>query len=105
MVWPRRRERVEIVNDSEHPSADRDRLASQSVGIARSVPSLVVALNDRGDGIGERNRFDDFGPDDRMNANARELFWRQTAGLRQDVLGYGELADVVEQCRNPHGLD
>ena len=56
-------------------------------------------------GYGKRHAADDLGADLRMNADLLELLLRQRARLRQDVLGHGELADVVEQRRGLDALD
>ena len=40
-----------------------------------------------------------------MDADLLELLLGERAGLRQDVLGHGELADVVQQRRGLDALD
>ena len=47
---------------------------------------------------------EDLGADTRVNLDALELFGRERLGLREDVLGHGHVADVVEQRRRPHHL-
>ena len=64
-----------------------------------------MAEDQRRDRIRKRHRGDDLGADLRMDADLLELFLRQRPGLRQDVLGHRELADVVEQRRRLHALD
>ena len=44
-------------------------------------------------------------PDLGMDADLLELLLRERTGLRQDVLGHGELADVVQQRRGLDALD
>ena len=74
-------------------------------GIALAVPALVVAEDQRRHRIRERHAADDLGADLRVDADLLELFLRQRAGLREDVLGHGELADVVQQRRGLDALD
>ena len=56
-------------------------------------------------GYGNGTRADDLGADLRVDADLLELFLRQRPRLRQDVLGHGELADVVQQRRGLDALD
>ena len=64
-----------------------------------------MAENQRRHRIGERHRRDDLGADLRMDPDLLELFLRERARLREDVLGDGELADVVQQRRRLDALD
>ena len=97
-----RRERVEVVHDRQDAGAERDVIALQPLRIALAIPSLVVAEDERRHRVRERHRADDLGADLRVNANLLELFLGERTRLREDVLGHGQLADVVEQRR---GLD
>ena len=99
------RQRVVVVDDREDARAERNLFALQPLRIALAVPAFVVAEDQRRDRIRERHRADDLGADLRMDADLLELFLRQRAGLRQDVLGHGELADVVQQRRGLDALD
>ena len=74
-------------------------------GIALAVPALVVAEDQRRHRIRERHAADDLGADLRVDADLLELFLRQRPGLRQDVLGHRQLADVVQQRRGLDALD
>ena len=100
-----RGERVEVVDHRQDARAERNLLALQALRIALAVPALVVAEDQRRHRIRERHGADDLGADLRVHANLLELFLRQRAGLRQDVLGHRELADVVQQRRGLHALD
>ena len=80
-------------------------LAGEPLRIALAVPPLVVAEDQRRHRIGERHRGDDLRADLRVNADLLEFFLRQRAGLRQDVLGHRQLADVVQQRRGLDALD
>ena len=93
---------VVVVDDADDARAERDVLAGQAVGIAGAVPALVVRADQRHDRIRERHVRDDLGADARMRLDAGELLGGERPRLREDVLGHGQLADVVQQRR---GLD
>ena len=98
-------ERVEVVDDGEDPRAGGNFFALHAGRIALAIPTFVVAQNERRDRIGERNTSNDLGPDLRMNSNFLEFFLRERARLRKNVLGYRQLADVVQERRSFHALD
>ena len=64
-----------------------------------------MALDDRRHGVREGHVRDDLGADLRMDLHPLELFLRQRARLRQNVLGHGQLADVVQQRGGSQALD
>ena len=99
------RQRVVVVDDREDARPERNLFALQPLRIALAVPAFVVAEDQRRHRIRERHGADDLGADLRMDADLLELFLRQRAGLRQDVLRHGELADVVQQRRGLDALD
>ena len=99
------RQRVVVVDDREDSRAERNLFALQALRIALAVPAFVVAEDQRRHRIRERHGADDLGADLRMHADLLELFLRQRAGLRQDVLRHRELADVVQQRRGLDALD
>ena len=105
VIRPLRRDRVVVVDDRQNARADRNRLAGQSLRITLAVPSLVVAEDQRRDRIRKRHAGDDLRADLRMDADLLEFFRRQRPGLREDVLGHRELADVVQQRRGLDALD
>ena len=105
MIRPLRHQRVEVVDDRQDARAERDLFTLQSGRVALAVPALVMAQDQRRHRIRERHRADDVRADLRMRADLLELLGRQRPGLRQDVLGHGELADVVQQRRRLHALD
>ena len=51
----------------------------------------------RRDGVRERHRRDDLGADLRMDPDLLKLFVGERTWLREDVLGDGQLSDVVQQ--------
>ncbi len=105
VIRPLGRHRVVVVDDRQDARADRNVVARQPLRIALAVPPLVMAEDQRRHRIRERHGGDDLRADLRMDADLLELFLRQRSGLRQDVLGHGELADVVEQRRRLDALD
>ena len=62
VVRPVRRERIEVVDDREHARAERNGFAREAFGVARPVPPLVMALDERRHRIRERHRADDSAP-------------------------------------------
>ena len=105
VVRPVGRERVVVVDDRQDARAERNLFALQSLRIALAVPAFVVAEDERRHRVREGHGTDDLRADLRMDADLLELLLRQRAGLRQDVFGHGELADVVEQRRRLDALD
>ena len=92
-----RGEGVVHVADGQDARGQRDVLARQSVRVAGPVPLLVVVLDDRQDGPGERDRVEDGRADLRVLLDLGELLLRQPPRLEQDVLRDAEFADVVQQ--------
>ncbi len=100
-----RRQRVEVIHHRQDAGAGRDLVALHPRRVSLAVPPLVVAQNQRRDRVGERHAGDDFGADLRVDANLLELFLRQRTRLRENVLGDGQLADVVQQGRRLDALN
>ena len=105
VVRPLGHQRVEVIDHRQNARAERNLLAFQARRITLAVPSLVVAEDQRRHRIGKRHAADDFGADLRVDADLLEFFLRQRPGLRQDVLGNRQLADVVQQRRGLDALD
>ena len=105
VVRPVGGEGVEVVDHREDARAERDLVALEPLRVALAVPALVVAQNERRHRVRERHRADDLGADLGVDADLLELLLRQRSRLRQDVLGHGQLADIVEQGRRLHALD
>ena len=104
MLRPLRGQRVEVIHHREDARAKRNLIALEPGRIALAIPSLVVAVDDRRHRIRERHRRDDLGAHLRMHLHPLELLGGQRTGLRQDVLGHRELADVVQQRRRADAL-
>ena len=95
-------EGVERIDEADDPSADRDRLAPQAIGIPQPVPALVVRPHDVDHRERERDRGEDLRPDGHVRLDAPELFRGQLARLAQNVVGDAQLADVVHQRPGRH---
>ena len=105
VVWTRRGQRAEVIDEAEDPGAQGDVFAFQAGRIAAAVPALVVTQDERGDRIGKRYGRDDVGTDLRMGLDLLEFLRRERSRLCEDVVRHRELADVVEECSRLHGLD
>ena len=99
------RDRVEVVGHGQDAGAARDVLAAQAERVAGAVPALVVAEHQRRHGVRERDVLDDLEAHLRVDLHLPELLVGQRTGLREDVLGHGELADVVEHGGRRDALD
>ena len=94
------RERVETVDDSQYSRANRDLFSAQAGRIAHAIPALVMAPDERRHRAGERHRAHDLRAHLRVDLHLPPLVRRERAGLGQDVLGNGQLADIVKQRRD-----
>src|SRR4029453_13520008 len=81
-----------------------DIVAAQTGRVSSSVPALVMASDQRRDRAGEGDRFDDFGADLRVDLHLLPLVSGERSGLREDMLGYRELTDVMEERGRLHRL-
>src|SRR6185436_14620382 len=82
--WPVRAislQRAETVGDREHASAEGDVLAAQPGGIAKTIPSLVMAQHQVADRAGKRDVLENLRAYARVNFDAVELFRRQRVRL------------------------
>ena len=97
--------RVEAIDDGEDARRPRDRLAAQAVRVAEAVPALVMVADDGHDRVREIDAFEYLRADGRVNLHLVKLGGRQLPRLVQDVIGDGELADVVQQRAGLQRLD
>ncbi len=104
-VRPVRRQRGVGVHHRQDPRAQGNLLALQPLRVALAVPVLVVGRDQRGDRVGEGHVLQDLRPYDRVGLDLLELLERQRPGLREDVLGHGQVADVVQQRRRLESRD
>ena len=105
VIRPLGHQRVEVVHHRQDARAERNLLALRAGRIALAVPALVVAQDQRRDRVGKRHAADDLGADLRMDPDLLEFLLRERTRLRQDVLGHGELADVVQERGGLDALD
>jgi hypothetical protein len=102
-VGPRGRHRVVRIRDGDDPGGERDRLADQAVGVAGAVDALVGGAHDLAD-VAQvaADAVEHALADDRVLAHDHPLVVGQRAGLVEDLLRGGELADVVHQRAELH---
>ena len=93
------RHRVQKIHRRKNARPDRNLFALQPEGIARSVPLLVMRPDDRHHRIGKADPLQNLRPHQRVDLHLFKFFRRQAPGLRDDVFGHGQLADVVQQRR------
>ena len=96
--------RVVRVGDEDDPRAERDRVAVEPVGIAGPVPALVVVQHPLGDRV-DAEALEHPEADLRMALEHHPLGIGERARLAQDLLGDGELAEVVQARGEPGQLD
>ena len=94
-----RHHRGETVDHGNDTGAERNVVASQARRVAAAVPALVVREDQRCHRVRERHRLQDLRSHPGMDLQPLELFVRQRALLRQDMLGDRQVADVVQQRR------
>ena len=88
--------RVEGVADRDDARAERDVLAGQAVGVPAAVEVLAAGAHERGDGLQAAGAQEDALGDDGMVAHVGALLGAQLAGLAQQRVGEGELAQPAE---------
>src|SRR6266542_6464448 len=86
--------RVERIDEPHDSGAERDLLAAQAVGIAPTVPTLVMVADDRGEALRRAEWPADPLADFRMLAHELPLGIIERARLRENRFGHPDLADV-----------
>src|SRR6266550_4650885 len=104
-VRTRRDHRLVRVGDRDDLRRKRDLVRLQSVRIAGPVVVLVMREHDRPDALEVRHLADEVCADDGMGLHLGPLVRGQCRGLPQDVFGYPDLSDVVEERAKIHGGD
>ena len=97
--------RVPGVAGEDDARAERDGLAGQAVGVAAAVPALVAGAHDAPHGAQRLGRADDALADDRVLADEAPLGLVERAGLVQDRVRDGDLADVVQLGGADHDVE
>ena len=99
-VRPVARKRVEDVGNRDDAPLERDLRALEAARIAASVPPLVMRPGDRRGQLEQlaARAAEQVAPDLRVLLHQRALVVGQLAGLAQDALPDGDLADVVQRC-------
>ena len=88
--------RVEGVADGDDARAERDVLAGQAVGVPAAVEVLAAGAHERGHRLQAAGAQQDALGDDRVVAHVVALLGGQLAGLAQQRVGEGELAQPAE---------
>ena len=88
---------VEGVGDREDARAQRDLVALQSTGIAGPVVALLVGVNNLSRLRQKGNSGDDLIAHVAVLLHLGHFLVRELAGLVQDIVGNGHLADVVQE--------
>ena len=83
----------------------RNLLTFQPIGIAGSIPALVMRTDDGRDGIGKGDALQNFSADLSVDLDFLEFFGRKRSGLVDDVFGNRQLADVVQQSGSAQRFD
>lgn len=92
--------RVEGVRHRYHPRGQRNLLALESVRIAAAVPALVMPAHHRQRPRQPGDHLHDLTAAQNVRLHPVELRVRQAARLPQNLVVDGDLADVVEECRD-----
>ena len=100
-VRPTRRHRREGIGDREDPGDERDVLAGEPGQVALAVPALVVVADAGADVVDVGHVADDEVAERDVLLDDLVLVRRQAAGLAEDVVRDADLADVVEERRDP----
>ena len=95
-VGARGGERVEAVGDGDEAGEKRDLRAAEAVGVAAAVHAFVMAADGGEDGAAADHRGENAFAGAGMLADDGVLLGRERAGLVQDGVGDGDLADVVQ---------
>ena len=105
-VGPLAGEGVEDIGEGDDASLDGDGFADQAVGIAGPVPSFVVGERDQAtepEQLGVRSG-EDLAADRRVLPHLVPFLGGELSGLAQDLVGHGDLADVVHGAGDPDEL-
>ena len=104
-VWAPGHHRLVGIGDRDDPGTDGDLLPGEAVWIPATVEPFVMVEHDRGRVAQRAGLLEDDLADLGMLRDDPPLGVVELARLGQDLLGDGELAEVVEQAGDPDPLD
>src|SRR6185437_10720652 len=88
---------IECVGDGEDARAERNLLAAQSAGIPGAVPGFLMGVDDLR-GLAQEGDFaDHLIAALAVGTHDLALLRREFAGLEEDTVGNGDLADIMEE--------
>ena len=96
---------LEGVRHREHPSRQRNLFAFKPVGIPRSVPALVMVADGRQHRVREVDVRQDVRGHRRVGLDLLEFHLGELPRLVQEMVGDGQLPDVVQERRGTHRLE
>ncbi len=96
-VLPVRSHRVQEVDRRQNAGANRNLGPLQAHGIAGSVEFFVMGSDDGHNRVRELHPFQNFRAHGRVDLHLLELFGRQAAWFRNNLLGNRQLANVMQQ--------
>ena len=99
-------QRVEDVGDGDDPAGERNRLTRETTWIAAAAEPLMVRPGNLGAEVEQRlaRTGEDAVAALRVGLDDETLGGAEWPRLAQDVVGNGDLADVVERARDPEQL-
>ena len=105
LVGPVVGHRIVRVGDRDDPGAERDVVAAQPERVAVPGVALVMVEDDRDSVLQGGGLLEDDLADPRMLDDRSPLRRRESGRLVEDLLGNGDLADVVEQGGDSDPVD
>src|SRR5438128_7763841 len=88
---------VEAIHYREDSRRQRNLFAAQAVRVARAIPTLVMMSHDGNDRIREADALQYLCADRGVHFHLLELGVRELSRLVEDVIGHGELANIMQQ--------
>src|SRR5262249_2239999 len=89
---------VKRVDDSQNAGDHRNLFAGLAVGLAASIPALVMMTDYRANRVWEVDPLHDLGSDHGVDLHLLEFGGAELPGFVENVVGHRDLSDVVQQC-------
>src|SRR6185312_15858611 len=89
---------VEGIGDGEDARAERNLLSAKTARVAGAVVGFLMRVDDLGRLTQERDFAHHLIAAHAVLAHDGALVWSELAGLEQNTVGDGDLADVVQEC-------